>query len=405
MKTMKSKLTTYIKILILALFVVACQDDTSQGETESKTTADKQNEKAEGGMSEVHLSELKFNSLDMEVGELPKKLIGKSIMANGQLEVPPQYEASVTAIVGANVTDIKVIEGDAVNKGQVLGYLSHPNLAKLQSMYVKSFQEEKFLKKELDRQKRLYEAEVGSGKAYQQAQSDYYSAKAEVSSYESQLRQLNLNLEKINNGNLYDKVPIVSPIKGFIEKIQVQIGQYVNPQDVMFMIVNNDHIHADLMVFEKDVSHIKEGQRLTFKVQSASDKLMEAEIYSVGKKFEQDPKAVHVHAEIKSSKENLIPGMYINAKIHTEDIERTAIPSEAIVEEEEKTYMFTASQHDEDGKIEWAFSPIEIKTGLEEEGWVEVKLLNPLPEDTQVALMGAYYLISEMKKSQTSHSH
>ena len=49
----------------------------------------------------------------------------------GNLEVPPQNEATVTAIVGSNVTLIKVIEGDKVSKGQVLAYLSHPNLIKI----------------------------------------------------------------------------------------------------------------------------------------------------------------------------------------------------------------------------------------------------------------------------------
>jgi cobalt-zinc-cadmium efflux system membrane fusion protein len=41
-------------------------------------------------------------------------------------------------------------------------------------------------------------------------------------------------------------------------------------------------------------------------------------------------------------------------------------------------------------------------TGIEEDGWVEVKLLEPLPDGAQVAWNNAYYLISEMKKSQTS---
>ena len=64
-----------------------------------------------------------------------------------------------------------------------------------------------------------------------------------------------------------------------------------------------------------------------------------------------------------------------------------------------------AEKHEEDGETEWAFQPVEIITGIEEDGWVEVKLLEPLPEDAMLALNNAYYLISEMKKSQTSHSH
>ena len=64
-----------------------------------------------------------------------------------------------------------------------------------------------------------------------------------------------------------------------------------------------------------------------------------------------------------------------------------------------------AEAHEEDGKTEWAFKAIEVRTGITEDGWVEIKLLEPLPDGAQVAWNNAYYLISEMKKSQTSHSH
>src|SRR5690606_35137633 len=109
--------------------------------------------------------------------------------ANGQLEVPPQNEASVTAILGANIVSITVIEGDDVKKGQVLAYLSHPNLTRLQSDYLEAYSSLQFLEQEFQRQQRLYEEEVGSGKTFQQAQADYHAKQAMVKSYASQLRQ------------------------------------------------------------------------------------------------------------------------------------------------------------------------------------------------------------------------
>jgi cobalt-zinc-cadmium efflux system membrane fusion protein len=246
---------------------------------------------------------------------------------------------------------------------------------------------------------------VGSGQKFQEVESQFQSAKAEIKSYESQLKQLNLDISYIREGNIYDQIPVVSPIDGYIEKVLIQIGQYVAPATPLFKIVNTQHIHADLMVFEKDVARVKEGQKVSFTVESAGSKPLTAKIYSVGKQFEQNPKAIHVHAEIEQKKDYLIPGMYINGKIHAENTTVRALPEEAIVEEEGKPYIFLAEKHKEDGKTEWAFKPVEIRTGISDEGWVEIKLLEPLPARTQVAWSGAYYLISEMKKSQTSHSH
>ena len=399
-KTMKNQI---IYILTLAVLVAAF---TGCG---SKSTNPNSDEKAEEGHAEesvgaVHLSQLKFNSLEFKIDTLPLRALSGVVEANGQLEVPPQHEATVTAILGANITSIKVIEGDKVRKGQVLAYLSHPNLSQLQTNYIKAYSRFQYLEKEMQRQKRLYEEEVGSGKAYQETVAEYQGMKGEVKGYEVQLRQLSLNVSKVQTGEIYQNVPVVSPIGGYIEKVKVQIGQFVDPQSEMFMIVNTEHIHADLMVFEKDVSKVKEGQMVSFTVESVPEKRLEAEIYSVGKKFEQNPKAVHVHAEIKNKEDFLIPGMYINGKIHTTGRKVFALPSVAIIEEEGKPYIFVA-QPPEGDESEWKFAPIEIRTGITDEGWVEIKLLEELPEGAKVAWNNAYYLISEMKKGDTEHEH
>ena len=89
-------------------------------------------------MAELHLSDLKFKSLGIKIDALPTRALSDVVEANGQLEVPPQHEATVTAILGANVTSIKVIEGDKVRKGQILAYLAHPNLSSIQSNYVRA---------------------------------------------------------------------------------------------------------------------------------------------------------------------------------------------------------------------------------------------------------------------------
>tara|TARA_R110000868_G_scaffold1211_2_gene9360 strand:- start:83688 stop:84905 length:1218 start_codon:yes stop_codon:yes gene_type:complete len=404
-----TKQKIHILLLVLSLSIVsACDnspdnhDDHGHGEEihqEASASTEVEEPKA------LHLSELKFNSLELKVGSIPTQSLSDIVKVNGQLEVPPQYEASVTAILGANITGIDVIEGEEVKKGQVLANIAHPNLSKVQTDYVRAYKQMQYLEKEYERQKRLYKEEVGSGQMFQQIEADYKATMAEVKGYEAQLRQLNLNVEKVRSGDIYETVPVVSPIDGFIESVGVQIGQYVDPQTELFEIINNDHIHADFMVFEKDVHKIQNGQKVAFSVQARPEEILTGKIYSVGKKFEQNPKAVHVHAEIDQKRDHLIPGMYINGKILTSEDKTLALPESAIIEEEGKSLIFLAEKHQENGETEWEFTPFEIKTGLKEGEWVEVKLLNPLPSNQLVALNNAYYLISEMKKSETSHAH
>tara|TARA_A100000171_G_C2138101_1_gene152079 strand:+ start:2135 stop:3358 length:1224 start_codon:yes stop_codon:yes gene_type:complete len=407
---MNNKIIYIIVAIAMTTFLLGCGGNESPTESalpaiQGNTEDGNKVEHEEEGSGEVHLSQLKFNSLGIKVGEIPTRPLSGIVEANGQLEVPPQHEATVTAILGANVTSIKVMEGDKVKKGQTLATLAHPNLSQLQTNYVRAYNQMQFLEKEYERQKKLYEEKVGSGKSFQQTQADYMSIKGEVKGYEAQLRQLSLNVEKVKGGDIYQNVPVVSPIDGYIEKVEVQIGQYVDPQKGMFMIVNNDHIHADLMVFEKDIYKVKKGQTISFTVESVPGATLTAKIYSVGKQFEQNPKAVHVHAEIDQKEDFLIPGMYINGKIKTSNNSVKALPESALIEEEGKPYIFIVETHQEDGKTEWTFRPIEVRTGISDDGWVEIKLLESLPKNTQVAWNNAYYLISEMKKGSTEHGH
>ena len=400
---MNSKIKTYILLFAASLFIVAC-GNSGHKEEEHEHGNSEESKQSEHG-EEVHFSEQQFQSLDMEVDTLPFRNISSYVEANGQLEVPPQNEATVTAIVGSNVMLIKVIEGDKVSKGQVLAYLSHPNLIKLQTDYINSWNQLQYLEKEYQRQKKLYDEKVGSGKEFQKTHADYQSMKGMVKGYEAQLKMMGLGLDKIQQSEIYDQVPVFSPIDGHVRLVEVKIGQYVQPQTEMFEIVNIDHIHADLMVFEKDMHKVKEGQRIRFTIESLPDRELEAIIYSVGKAFEQEPKAIHLHAEIENKEGLLIPGMYIRGRIMINDSQSYALPEAGVVREGEKYFIFTAKKENDNGETEWAFEPAEVIAGTKYDGWIEIKLLKSLEKGVTVAWNNAYYLLAEMKKGEAEHEH
>jgi cobalt-zinc-cadmium efflux system membrane fusion protein len=171
----------------------------------------------------------------------------------------------------------------------------------------------------------------------------------------------------------------------------------------MFEIVNIDHIHADFLVFEKDLHRVKKGQAVQFTVDAVPDLELQAHIYSVGKSFEENPKAVHIHAEIDNPTGQLIPGMYIRGRILTLEKRTTAIPEKGLVREGDKYYIFRGEQGTTESDTEWAFYPIEVQPGVRDGGWVEIALLEPLPADRLVAWDQAYYIFAEGNKG--AHDH
>lgn len=379
--------------LLLSMFILtSCGTD-----RQAKEDADQSM-----NIQEVRLSAKQFADLKLIVDTLPKRNIADAVNVAGRLEVSPQNQAVVTAIVGANITSIQVHAGDQVRKGQVLAYLSHPNIIQMQNDYLEAYNRLQFLEQEFQRQKTLFEEDFGSGKAFQETQRDYRSAQGTVQSFESQLRQLGINASKIRSESFYEQIPLVSPINGSIVAVHVKIGQYVAPEKELFEIVNTDQVHADFIVFAKDVAKVKEGQQVRFFVETLPSDELIAEIYSVGKTVEQEPKAMQVHAAIKNKSGRLIPGMYIKGEILTDPAKSYALPEKAIVQDGDKHYAFIAKTDDSNT---WIFNPIEILKGKENKGWVEIKVLQALESKAHFAMNKAYYLMAEMKKDEIGDEH
>lgn len=386
-------------IYILAIFLVlSCKEETDKEEKQESGTA--QLTQA-APVKEAMLSQQQFDALNIKIDTLTTRLMSGYVRANGELEVPPQSEATVTPVIGGNVTAIRVIEGEVVDRGDVLSYIEHPEIIQVQTRYMNAVNSLNFQEKEFNRQKKLYEAGVGSGETFQRAEAELLSFKGQVVGLKAQLQQLNINPELVRNGNIQKRVPILSPIDGAVQAVNIKIGQFVQAQTEMFHIINTEHVHVDLMVFEKDVSKVKKGQKVFFSIESLPDTELEAEIISVSKNFEQDPKAVHVHAEIINRPDNLVPGMYVSGRIALDNQQTKALPESAIVRDGEKFYAFTA---EEEGDA-WSFKPVEIVTGTEQGEWVEIKLLQDLPENTRFTYNNAYYLMAEMQKGEGGHSH
>lgn len=300
----------FISILILATFHFAsCMSKTANNknvEADRNQALSKDthmdpiyyshNEKEVGA---IRLSALKFKSLGIKVGNIPTRDLSGVVNANGWLELFPQHKAVITTIFGANITEIKVIKGEKVKKDQILVYLSHPNLINLQTAYTRTYNQMQFLEREYHRQKRLHDEKIGSDDdIYQQTKARYQIIKSELEGYDAQLKQLNLDVKKLENGNISQYLPVVSPIDGYIEKILVQTGQFVDPQAQILSIINNDFIHADILVFEKDIHKVKMGQKVSFVVDSVPKRNFSATVFSIEKNFKRNPGVVRVHAEI-----------------------------------------------------------------------------------------------------------
>ena len=391
----------------------------------------------------VVLNENQREALKLKLGIFQMRNLTTVVKTNGQLEVPPANSADITAVIGGNVKEIKVFHGDKVTKGQTLAVLEHPDYITLQEEFAETANRLEFLEQEFERQKELFENNVGAGRDFQLAKSEYNTAKAKYEGLRSRLQLVNLSPDKVKEGIISNTVSILSPINGFVNEVNIKVGSYVNAKDVILEITDNSAIHADFMVYEKDVHLVKEGQKVHFTVSNRPEEELTATVFAIAKEFEANSRAVHVHAKINEKVSGLIPGMYISGHLHTDEKYTRTLPNDAIVAEGTKSFIFILDNeaveeqghsetehdgHDEDkeahveednheghehGDVDdddateekMAFRMVEVIPGLKDEGYTEIQLINSLPENTQVVLNAAYYLLADMKKEETEHDH
>jgi len=397
---MKQKIFSSLAILFLAAVLFsACS---SKGNAEAAATEEPKKEEADM----VDLSEDQFKTVNIQYGAVEDKNLSSVIRASGALDVPPQQLLTVSSPYGGTLKSTELLQGKPVTKGEVIAVLENPEFIQLQQDYLDYKSQLVYLKEELNRQEELSKETVNAKKTLQKASSDYNSMMARVQGLRSKLLLININPDKINPAGISGKANIYAPISGYVTKVMVNIGKFVNANQELFEIVDTRHLHAELTIFEKDVPKLKIGQKIRFVLNNETAERF-AEVHLIGREISAE-RTVRVHGHLSQEDKNLLPGMYLKAMVETGLATTTALPDKAIVQSAGKSYIFIAAEEMNEEKIPEAadknktpekhipFKRIEVTTGVSENGYTEVILPEGFDRSSKVVINGAYDLLSKM---------
>jgi cobalt-zinc-cadmium efflux system membrane fusion protein len=262
----------------------------------------------------------------------------------------------------------------------------------LQQDYLTAKAKLPFFEQEFNRQKELNQSKASSDKLLQQSQADYTSQKILVNALFQKLQLIGINPSGLNENNISRSVNLYSPIDGFISEVNVNIGKYVNPSDILFEIVDPSDIDIVVNVFEKDVNRLVIGQKVIAYTNINPEKKYSAEIFLIGKELSQD-RNVEVYCHFHPYDKALLPGMFMNAEIEVQTINAGVLPEDAVVSFENKKYVFVAK-----GKND--FEMMEVKTGNTNDGYIEIISGNTAPfENLTFVTKGAYNLLMKIKNT------
>ncbi|WP_456458863.1 efflux RND transporter periplasmic adaptor subunit [Reichenbachiella sp.] len=393
----------YIKgtfvLVSLVLVVLAC---------ETKTKVKPEEHHVEENI--VELTQAQFEQTKLRIGLIEKRIIGEELQVNGMIDVPPQSNISINMPYGGFIKFIDMLPGTAVKKGQLLAVVENPEFIQYQQDYLESLANQQYLKAEFDRQKDLYAEKVASGKSFQQAKSAYLANEARIKTMKARLKMIGLNPEIIRNGKVFTSTNIYAPVSGYVREVYTNIGKFVNPQDVIMDITNADDLHVELTVYENEISGVKKGQRIRFSLANAPNQWREAEVFLVGRNVRED-RSVTVHGHLKEKYEDLLPGMYISARVETDSREVWAVPEQAIVRYGGQHFIFGYVEEQMKGdKKNYAFKMLAIRLGNSEDGFTQIEFLDSTTEykDVKLVTQGAFTLLAKAKNSEEEgegHGH
>lgn len=318
---------------------------------------------AEADSNVVALTDAQLKNAAIETGKPESKTLSSILKVNGVIDVPPQNMISVSVPMAGYLKSTQLLPGMHVAKGDVIAVIEDLQYIQLQQDYLTAKARLGFNQSEFNRQQELNKTKSSSDKVFELAQSDYQSQQAMVRGLYEKLRLLSIDPDKLTADNISRGISLRSPIDGFVSKVNVNIGKYVNPTDILFELVNPTDIHLRLTVFEKDLDKLAIGQKLLAYTNN-SDKKYPCEIILIGKDLSAD-RSTEVHCHFEKYDHSLIPGMYMNADISVQSTGALAVPEGAIVDYAGREFVFEVLPDNQ-------YQMLEVQTGLSENGYMQI---------------------------------
>lgn len=354
--------------LLVPFLLIQCGSEEKKTTTEiiaSQDLASIQNKKAEV-VKTLNTLQLELEELNQAIGKLDKEqkfLLITSITAQ---EAPYAHYVSFQGTletdqnivmypeIPALLKSVNVKEGQRVKKGDILAELSDSGMIdQLQQLEVQNG----LAKTTFERQKRLWEQQIGSEMQYLQAEAQFKSLQKSISQMQDQVA----------------KTKISAPFDGIVDHILADEGSSLAPgMTPVVRIINLDQMKVSASVPEIHLPNIQLGSKVNVEV-PVLNRTFEANINTVGNFINPNNRTFRVEIALKNTDGHLKPNMtaqlYINDYNNPEAI---LIPSKNILENQKgENYVYKLQALSEDDKTYKAIKTF-VKLGKSSDNYTEV---------------------------------
>ena len=373
-------------ILLTAAVLAGCNKE------ESKTPASPSADPALVVPAEELLAQLKLATVTSQP-------VAETLRVAGRIDFDEQRLARIGATITGRVTEIDAVLGQTVKKGDVLARLNSSELSTQQLAYLKARAELELNRRNAERAKALFEADVIAAAELQRRQSEYQISVAETRAAADQLQLLGVTpaaIERLGkHGAVNSLTPVVATLSGVVVERKLAQGQVVQPADALFVVADLSNLWAVAQVPEQQVSQVKAGQSVSIEVPALGNEKLLGKLIYVGQTIDPETRTVLVRTALDNSDGRLKPAMLASMLIEAKPADRLVIPASAVVRENDMDHVFVAEEAG-------AFRLVRVKLGVEQGGLRVV--LSGLKGQERVVVDGAFHLNNERNRKEMEGS-
>lgn len=365
---------TYIITIFGLLLLVSCNSDKKNQE---KETVQKQE-------NTIQLSSEQIKNAGLVVGNPEERTVKGILQLQGTVTVPPKSVVSVSIPLGGYIKKTDLMAGMHVRKGQLLAVVEDMQYIQLQQDYLTAKEKFQLAKSEYDRQKELNAKKASSDKLYEQTATEMQTQRIYMSSLAQKLSLLGINVKTLSASNISKTVSIVSPINGVVSKINVNVGKYIAPTDMLFELMEMSDIVLVMNAFEKDIHLLSVGQTVSAFTNANPSKKFPAKIAYINRSLNDD-RAAEVICKVNQYDSALIPGLFINAEAEFENEKAITVPEDAVVRWQGKFFVFALSGNNQ-------YKMAAVEPGTTTDGFRQIKS-SAIDKSSKIVIKNAYTLL------------
>ncbi|PIB96897.1 efflux RND transporter periplasmic adaptor subunit [Caulobacter sp. X] len=245
--------------------------------------------------------------------------LAAEVVAQATVEAEPGGEAALTARAAGSITRITKRLGDPVRAGETLALVSSREAAQISADRSVASAKADLARKNLAREKRLFEQKVSP-------RQDYETAQAELAVAEAEARRAATaaGVSAVSGGY----VAVISPISGRVTATTASLGAFVAPETELFRISDPAKIQVNAAVTAADARRVQPGDKAV--VETTSGETRDAVVRSVTPGVNEETRSATVVLTLANGAGALQPGQLVRARITS----RQSTSSGIVVSEE-----------------------------------------------------------------------